>query len=140
VSALAVAPLEPAAPGRRSDGTTWERRRSRFRLLTPTTSLSGNGLPTELLNAWDRALAASVGALDAVEDMNVYGDAELRRCLRRLRDERRWLARLREMKTYGRLPPLCAHPQKSVRGIGSVPDAIGGPTEDDRFSNFGGVP
>ncbi len=134
MSALAVAPLEPAAPGRRSGGTTWERRRSRFRLLTPTTSLSGNGLPAGLLDAWDSALDASASALDAVEGMNVYGDAELRRCLWRLRDERRWLAQLREMKTHGRLPPLLDISAKACTASRQhpSPDAIPCLTADDR--------
>ncbi len=120
MSALAVAPLEPAAPERRSGGTTWERRRPRFRLLAPTPWLSGNRLPTGLLSAWDSALAATATAFDAVEGMDVYGDAELRRCLRRLRDERRWLAELREMKTYGRLPRL-THIRKSPYGESAAP-------------------
>jgi hypothetical protein len=120
VSALASAPLELAAPERRPPGARRERRR--LGLLTPPAEpLAGNRLPVHILDAWDSALDAYGRAFDAVERMKVYADAELLWRRKRLRDERRWLACLKEMRTYDRLPRLCAHPQRPVPRIGSPP-------------------
>jgi hypothetical protein len=110
MSALASAPLECAAPERRPNGT---RRERPLRLLPPAPEpLSGNGLPIRVLETWGDALDACASAVDAVEGMKVYSDAELRRHQRRLREERRWLGDLRAMGRYAALPTF-AHVRKS---------------------------
>jgi len=74
-----------------------------------------------VLDDWDRALDANGSALDAVESMKVYDDGELLWHRQRLRDERRWLTRVRHMGAYDPLPRLSAHPQNPDRESAAVP-------------------
>lgn len=88
MSALAFEPVELAAP--LEDPPRAGRERLRL-ISTPLPRFLGPSLPQELLDAWDRALAAADAALFAVESMKVLTPNELRKARHRLRKERNWV-------------------------------------------------
>ena len=61
--------------------------------LVPTAQVpvSRRSLPRELLEIWERALAAAETALAGTSLLKVFAPEELRRARRRLDEERHWL-------------------------------------------------
>jgi hypothetical protein len=103
--ALATAPLESALPVCRPNEAKPDRRD--LRLLPSSRAATSENPPSAwILESWERALAASECALDAVVGENICPKSELVARLRRLGNERRWLARLKEIGPYDPIPPV----------------------------------
>jgi Protein of unknown function (DUF5661) len=106
MSALAPKPLWAAAHNARPSQKQRERRH--LRVLSPATERYAY---EQVLESWERALAASERALDSAVAVGTYAGPDLSTRRRLRAEERRWFARLKQIGSYDPLPRLTLDPQ-----------------------------